>query len=325
MKTQIHLAVAFDRGYLNPFYALTSSIFFNNDQSSFFFHCIAPDLSQNEKDEIKVFIETNQGMIQFYDVDPGSVSDLIVRSQWSVAVYYRIFFPLMIDKSIDRLLYLDCDTLVVGSLAELYNIDLAGFPVAAVRDLHVRSEAYTHLHQDPDYFNSGMMLVDVNRWNALQVSQRTFGVLRDTPEEIFYVDQDALNHVLRGQCLLIPERYNFTFTYFAGDATFANVIQKTRDAVILHFNLTRPWHFLCRNRLRELYRFYLRLSPRKKEKVIIDFSWDKIPRYLRIRATEYYLDSPLLRRMLLCARRMNLIVSPRNITKIFKIIVGERS
>jgi FkbM family methyltransferase len=319
MKKSVHLAVAFDSSYLNPFYALASSVFFNNPELTISFHCIAPDLSVSERAEMQLWIKENNADILFYDIDPTSLSDLVTRNHWSTAVYYKIFFPSRIDKSIERILYLDCDTLVLSSLRELYEMDLGGFPVAAVRDPHAQLEPYNDLHVYPDYFNSGVMLIDVNRWKALEISQKTFRVLRERPDQIVYVDQDALNKVLQGLCRIIPERYNFTFTHFASDASLRAAKEKTADVVILHFTLTRPWHFLCRNRLRGLYRFYLNRSPRKREKTIVDFSWVKIPAYLKIRATEVYLDTEVLKKMVKAIRRIKSIIRIANARELCKI------
>jgi lipopolysaccharide biosynthesis glycosyltransferase len=65
--------------------------------------------------------------------------------------------------------------------------------------------------------------------------------------------------------------------------------------VIVHFNLERPWHMLCKNRLRVLYRKYLNAYPDGDPKVISDFTTGKVPAWITIRLKEFYLDSEWLK------------------------------
>ena len=292
----IHLAIAFDNNYLLPFYALVASIFENNTKNNFHFHCIIRNIDSKEKQEIIDYIAKNQSKINFYEVDETLISQFVTRSHWNTSVYYKMFFPLLV-KDVDRLLYLDTDMLVVGSLKALYETDLSNYPLAAVADPHVKNEVYWELHTREYYFNSGMMLIDVDKWNNLQVSQQALSVLNNEPEKIIYVDQDALNIVLDNNCVLVSEKYNYTYTHIPKEKTQKELKEILQNIVILHFTISRPWLFLCKNYYRYLYGYYLKKSPKKQEKIIIDFSYSKLFAYFRIRLTEFYLSTPFVHKI----------------------------
>ena len=293
----IHLAIAFDKNYLTPFYALASSIFCNNPNEAFTLHCITKDVKEAEKTEISDYLQENGSIAYFYTVDDTLIQNFVVRSHWNTSVYFKIFFPLLVDNSIKRLLYLDTDMLVLGKLRELYEIDLKNYPLAVVADPHVRNEAYWELHKKENYFNSGMMLIDLPKWNSLEISQKTLKILNENPEKIIYVDQDALNIALEDNFLLVSEKYNYTYTHIPKELSIKELKKQLSDITILHFTLSRPWHFLCRNPYRYLYRFYLKKTPKRNEKVITDFSYSKIFAYFRIRLIEFYLNTPFINKI----------------------------
>ena len=49
-----------------------------------------------------------------------------VTKNWTAEIYFRLMFTEILPKNIDRILYLDCDMVVVHSLSGLYNTDLNG-------------------------------------------------------------------------------------------------------------------------------------------------------------------------------------------------------
>jgi lipopolysaccharide biosynthesis glycosyltransferase len=136
----------------------------------------------------------------------------------------------------DRVVYIDSDTIVRRSLASLYNMDLAGRPVGAMQDYtlfhHMRDHgmpifykgegydvskyAREVLSLDLDatsYFNSGVLVMDLALWRAQKIAQSCLDFCRATGV-LHMADQDALNHVLRGNFTRLDARWNsFAYMY----------------------------------------------------------------------------------------------------------------
>jgi lipopolysaccharide biosynthesis glycosyltransferase len=293
----IHIAIAFDKNYLSQFYALCSSLAYNNRTNKLHLHVIATDVDQRNLNFVESFLLKFSINITFYRPDLSTIHSLVLTHNWTAAVYYRLLFPQIVPKHVVRLLYLDCDTLVLHDVSSLYNEDIGQFPVAAVYDNYVKSQPLLGIREDGDYFNSGVLLIDVHRWNEQQISKKATQYLLDFPERIQFVDQCALNAVLINNWKHFPYNYNCLYTYLPASASWNALRNFGEDVVVLHFTLQRPWNFLCTNRFRVLYFHYLKRAPMIKGSTrYIDFSWKLLPAWLKIRLQEFYFDSLILQR-----------------------------
>lgn len=293
----IHIAIAFDKNYQQQFYALLSSILNNVKSRKVHFHLIAPDMSEPEKLRLQEHISDCGNFSVFYSIDQGTIQGLLVSGAWTLAVYYRILFPLIVPERVERLIYLDTDTLILHDLSELYETEMQNFPVAAVYDNYVKKQELIGV-EEGNYFNSGVLLIDVPKWRKQKVSEKTLSYLRANPEKIRYVDQCGLNAVLDGNWMKLPFRFNLLYSYVPESTRIDALRDFLSDKVVIHFNLQRPWEFLCKNRYRYLYWFYLGLSPlADRSRIYSDFSVSKIPSWLKLRAVEAYLDHPWIQQI----------------------------
>ena len=114
---------------------------------------------------------------------------------------------------LDRCVYLDCDVCVQGDLATLWQEDLQGCSIGAVRDpLCGLDGAFAKRHQrllgfpyDMRYFCAGVMLMDLARMRALGLLDRLAAA---PPQATLFGDQDVLNTLLRDDVRLLPLRYD---------------------------------------------------------------------------------------------------------------------
>lgn len=296
-KPLIHVAAAFDQNYILPFYSLLNSLFAHHSPGELHIHLIAAGLSAGEKRNLALTAERAGHRMCFYEVDVSKVENFGPRGKWTSSVYYRLFFPELVDESVERVLYLDTDTVVVKSLRSLYEQDLEHFPVAAVYDNYVKTQPLIGITEEHNYFNSGVLLIDVIKWRSQQITARTFQYLRDFPERILFVDQCALNAVLKGNWKMLPPCYNMMYSILPEGISKKSMSKYVQEAVIVHFTLQRPWHMLCRNRLRYLYFHYLKQRRVPSSKRYTDFEIGKIPAWLNIRLLEFYFDSPTIQKI----------------------------
>ncbi|MEX2231769.1 MAG: glycosyltransferase family 8 protein [Cyclobacteriaceae bacterium] len=295
----IHIGTGFDKNYLNPFYSLMTSLIENHSSGQFEIHAITKGISADEKNEISSVIGKSGNRISFYDVDPSLVKQFILSSQWTSVVYYRLFFTMLISRPIQRLIYLDCDTVVINSLWPLYNINLDNHPVGAVYDNYVKTQPYLGIINEGEYFNSGVLVMDVEKWKQQEISEKAFGYLLEYPENILFVDQCALNAVLRNNWKKLNNRFNLMYSVLPEGVGKKALSEFLKDGVVVHFTLQRPWHMLCKNRLRQLYFYYLKRSGMNTAggHDYTDFEIKKIPGWLKIRLQEFYFDSPYVQRI----------------------------
>jgi lipopolysaccharide biosynthesis glycosyltransferase len=170
----------------------------------------------------------------------------------SGATLYRLLLPRFL--SADRVIYLDCDLVIVDSLRGLWELDFGNHLVAAVRDANTPFPAgpsgtnWRELGLDPDLpmFNAGVLVIPLGAWRAQEVGERALSVLRNfTPR---WGDQDALNVVLQRQWSELPRRWNLQSADVTGRglswALWPHEVSRAlEDPAIVHFTEgDKPWH-----------------------------------------------------------------------------------
>ncbi len=182
------------------------------------------------------------------------------RYRGSQTTNLRLFFTEYIEPSVKRLLYLDCDTLVVGELSELFSTDMEDSAAAAVLD-SLSDGAYKRVigfDEEDTYFNAGVLLFDIENWTRFNCQERIRKLIEQPKLALPNNDQDRLNILLKDQKKLVSPKYNFQTTHKVYDnkryfKTYSGVayytskeIDEARSApAILHayrFLGQFPWH-----------------------------------------------------------------------------------
>jgi len=293
----VHLAIAVDSNYYNPFCALLASILHHHARGTVHIHAIATGIDEQRLKRITDLVLRNGQKIRFYSIADSRLNKLVTMSTWTAAVYYRLYFPLLIDEAIDRLIYLDSDTIILKNLEKLYTTSLDEFPVAAVYDNYVGVQPLIGILEEGEYFNSGVLLMDIIRWRQQAISEKTIDYLMKYPERIKFVDQCALNAVLQNNWKKLDISYNLLYSFIPQEPSKKESKLFIEDKTILHFTLQRPWLMLCKNRYRYLYKHYLKMSGLQQGRTIKDFSLKKLPKWMRLRIIEYYHGYPLQKKI----------------------------
>lgn len=122
--------------------------------------------------------------------------------------YLKLFLDNLLPQVNGRIIYLDCDTAVTGTIAPLLDIDMQGNPIGMVKDsLVTKSKLSVGLNETDNYYNSGVILIDLDIWRKKQCSKR---ILKHVKEVGTYgtVDQDILNVEFKGEIITLPPEYN---------------------------------------------------------------------------------------------------------------------
>ena len=120
---------------------------------------------------------------------------------------YRYFFDRFLASGYRKLIYLDADIEVRGDISALFALDLEGHAFAAVPDSLIDSDARATVRSyraaarprgRDRYANSGVLVIDPERWTQQGLTERVIRYLGDHLDDCYWVDQDALNAVVRG-------------------------------------------------------------------------------------------------------------------------------
>lgn len=162
--------------------------------------------------------------------------------------FLRLFVADMFE-DYRRVLYLDCDIRVDGSIAPLLRLDMKGAAIAAVDDVMtywhpgmVVGTPHPHLAAlgfEPEwpYFNAGVMLLDCERWRRDQMTSAALECLSRLGPMAVHCDQDALNVAFRAQWLPLSPRWNFPAV------AFETGVETVLKPVLYHHTHYKPWIF----------------------------------------------------------------------------------
>lgn len=171
-------------------------------------------LTEENKNRLTELVSGFNNNIHFYPVTiPPEMAEALSGTgsldRWTWGSLYRLLLPSLIQA--DKVIYLDCDVLVNMDIAELWNIDLNGYYLAAVRDqgiLGIAGLVMTYGLNPETYFNSGVIVFALNNIRQkMNWYEETLHFWRSYPGTTM-PDQDALNHVFGGNSLLLDERFN---------------------------------------------------------------------------------------------------------------------
>ncbi len=297
----IQIAVAFDQNFITPLYVLLTSIFSSNTGNKFHFHIIATGLTEEEKQSITDFIQNNNSALSYYEITDSLLdTDLPQSKSYPISIYYRLLFPFLVPDSVQQLLYIDTDVVVINNLAPLYQTDINHVPVGAVIEKYVGSKPELGIHEPGRYFNSGVLLMNLLQWKEQKITEKTLLYVKENSHKLLWMDQDALNAVLVNNYYPLDFKYNVTTEFIPRWLPRKALQNFLQDKVIIHYtsggSIKKPWSGLSRNRLRFLYHRYLKTSPHSFQKKYTDISYS--PGYLfqftKIRVLDLFIDYPFL-------------------------------
>lgn len=288
----IHIAFNIDSNYMQHCAVTLVSIFENNKDESIAIHIIARGLSDANKQILREITTKYHNEIFFYEPDMKLLEGFNIRKfskRISIATYYRCILSRLLPESIDKLIYLDCDIVILGSIRPLWDISLDGVGVAAVEDMGCREPERYEVLQYPmkySYFNAGVLLINMDFWRKHDIAQACIDYFHQYPERILYNDQDLLNSVLYKDKKLIDIKWNVQDAFYRPSSHIIKEHNKQNiDAllhpIILHYTNRKPWTYDSQHPLRSKYFYYLDFTPWKGERSL-DKPINRIKRFLRL-------------------------------------------
>lgn len=128
----------------------------------------------------------------------------------SLSTYSRLFFEKHVPDEVERLLYIDSDTIVNSDISFLYNFNLNEDVMAAVWDfIPVKYNRILGIDTDNHYVNAGVLLIDVKKWKNGKYQDKIVNHLTQYFGKYCFCDQDIINIVLEGKIAKLPPEYNF--------------------------------------------------------------------------------------------------------------------
>ena len=195
-----------------------------------------------------------------------SIFDGFPCPNWvTVEAWYRCLLADLLPDN-EKVLYLDCDTIVRSSLSDLFKTDLEANLVGVIEDVSKSKDNSERIAlNDNFYFISGVLLINLKAWRKADFFNKLKNIVM-TDVKVTN-DQDALNKTCDGlKCRLSP-KYDYMHVWWRKnehqyDEKYAKEFVKAEEnPVIVHFTGVKPNNPACKIKFCHEYQEYSKLVP----------------------------------------------------------------
>ncbi len=270
-QTPIRVLFCCDPGYFQHLAAALFSLVENNQAHSLEIHLITSRRDAELEQRLSATIEDfKNAQLKIHGFEWGQDARWHTSHHITRDTYLRLFAAEVLPETLDKILYLDADLLVLGDLGPLWEIDLSEYTLAAAREpfQSTRLEALG-LPSNAPYVNAGVLLLNLARWRSTEALKRLSDYIEQEGDRLEFHDQDAINAVLKGEIKVIDYRWNVPARLWRlprGEVTLdpEAVKRAMRSPAILHYTTMRkPWLFVMPTPHKGLYWRYLHRTPWK--------------------------------------------------------------
>lgn len=259
----MHFLYASDEGFSTVLKASLHSLLEAHAESEITVHIIGENLSSTTINSIEALVDRFGKVVDFVAMPDFTMllgRDVDTR-RFTLSALSRLFVDSLIDVAVDRIIYLDCDTIVKISLDRLWNFDLQGAVIGAVNDCrNWRYLAHLGLSRRDVYINSGVLLIDLVRFRAESWQDRFRHAIVTYDGLLEFPDNDLICMLMQERLAVLPPEFNVISPVRM--CSFAEVMTLRRPTVyydrrdveqartapaILHYTTFfgvrgRPWH-----------------------------------------------------------------------------------
>lgn len=242
-QNRITIISVCDNHYMIMLAALLKSIEKNHHSSEKIDYYIVED-EISSKNKQMLLDSTNKEMInikwlKMSEITPKEFKLPLDYSSFPLNIYIRLFIPHFIPVPIEKAIYLDVDMIVLEDISKLWGTNIGNKVIAGVVDrsglvsnewLGIKNYKDLGISPDAKYYNSGLLLIDPQKWRQLNITQKVIKCIHDNITFADFPDQYGLNVVFADQWFELDPRWN------------SQAMLAIEKPFIIHFTGRKPFY-----------------------------------------------------------------------------------
>lgn len=275
----MNICVAANSKYVRYLYVMLTSLFMNNEGEEFMLYILQCDFTAEDKDLIRKLCGEHKQKAQFIQINSKEFECLPTTYRYSLETYFRFKIIEQIPETEDRILYLDVDLIVRGSVRELYSIDMGTNYFAACTcmmqpQLVEQKQHIFNRYDDLRYFNAGVMLWNLKELRGKVCFKDFIQGGYDLNFNLPSVDQEILNYLFYDKTLYLnPYKYNYLVFRDLRKMSDEKEQKMAMDStpIIYHYCWFNPWQVGPKTEKYYEWWKYAKLTPFYQ-----DFLWEQL-------------------------------------------------
>lgn len=195
-----------------------TSLMENNKDINVNFFILDDKISSENKKKMQEICDKYKRQLTFVNTDKilKVLKDLKVHPfKGTYTTYFKLIALNEIKVDNGRILQLDGDTVIDGSLKELCDMDLGDNVCAATYDCTMNGyKSMINIPATDKYYNCGVLLINQKKWISYKCTEKVINHLKNVRHGYYTVDQDIINVLFRDKIQYLNLTYNFNSGFF---------------------------------------------------------------------------------------------------------------
>ena len=260
-KNHIHIAMAIDNKFVFPTLVSMASALYNNNykKNIIVYHLLfSNDFNTNNFEIFDTLKKRYEVSLNYY-IMPNFFNNFKRWVGGTETVYYKILLPLLFH-DLERIIYLDADTLIFKDLYEMYNLPFNGNYVLGY-PFHDSNKIDKYVPNAVYYINGGVILFNNELIRKDNKDLELIKFTLDNNRNLWFLEQDSINIVFYEKVGILPLKYGI-YMYGTVDSfeksiqirirfklNRTEVIEAIEDPSLVHFSCCNPkvWNKNSRN------------------------------------------------------------------------------
>lgn len=247
--TTMNILVTLDENYIPYLNVMLSSLLRSNPDEQFSVYLLHSAVREQALVKTRRILG-DRGELTAIQVSDAGLENAPTTSRYPFEIYYRIFAARYLPQHLDRVLYLDPDLIVNGSLKRLYTMHMRDYYFAAASHigpvLQKLNEVRLDMKEESPYINSGVMLMNLEILRKEQRFQDVFEFIERKKSVLILPDQDIISSLYGDRIYTLNAfRYNMTEALYQRHAPFEqdfNLDWVRKHSLIIHYcGRNKPW------------------------------------------------------------------------------------
>ena len=297
---RLDIVYATDNNFIDVLYASIASLFDTNGGLNLNVWIIADNVADTNKEKIDNLTKKyKQKEINW--IENVEIPFKLKLDRGSVSSFSRLFLGEALPKEVTKVLYIDCDIIIMDSLRELFSMEFNENIVLGVSDvLNKEYKKVLEIPENKPVFNAGVLYIDLEKWRAERIEEKLISVIQKFNGNIIQGDLGVLNAVLYDSYKEINPKYNY-MTIFE-DMTYEDMLifkkpvnyyskkelEEARNNIVIRHYTTcflskRPWQHGSKVAHLEVFKKYYKGEYKIVKDSKIKKIYDKLPHKVGIR------------------------------------------